>query len=219
MGRAITSRECDTDMADEGSAQQRGAEPPLSRRQQEQQRQQPEEVEEEKEQVQGERGERRAGEVPARAPFPPFVGRPVGETSRRYVDDAQPTAGQARATPEVTRARRRDRLRDERFRREIFELFESTRGLLTRWTIGRYLKEYRDPRQNTISVVTLDTAATAGEGLRLLAQANILSAPVVDTDRLLVRAAGSQKTISSRRDTKASATSPHIHEEIQPIIR
>lgn len=173
-------------MADEGSAQQKGAEPPLSQRQEQQRRPQQQPRQEEEEEVG--LGERRAYEVHASAPFPPVVGRPVGETARRYVDDAQPSEGRERAIPEVARARRRDRLRDERFRRDVFELFESTRGLLTRWTIGRYLKEYRDPRQNTSSVVTIDTAAKAGEGLSQLAQADILSAPVVDTDRLLVSA-------------------------------
>ena len=69
-------------MADEGSAEQKGAEPPLS--QQWQFRQQSKEEEEE--------------EAEARAPFPPFL-RPVSEMQRNYVDDQigapslQPTAG------------------------------------------------------------------------------------------------------------------------------
>ena len=116
-------------MSDEGSAQQKGAEPALKYPQEQQQR--------EHQQRQG--GERRREADPSGvAPFPPFVGRPVEEPARRYTDDdVQPmsamSAGRTRTpTTDAARARRRLRLRDERFRKEIFELFESTRGLLTR---------------------------------------------------------------------------------------
>ena len=160
-------------MADEGNAQQEGAEPSLSERRE--QRRQGEEDEGDEERELG------LGDVPT---FPPFVGRPVAQTARRYLE---PRTTQAFATSETPPAPSRDRRRDERFRREVFELFEAARGLLSRWTIGRYLREYRDPRQNTTSVVRLDNSATAGDGLRLLAQANILSAPVVDTKSLMVR--------------------------------
>ena len=180
-------------MADKGSAEQKGAEAPLSvaRAQEQQQLTQPEQVGERQKLVRS--LGRALGDdfafaaaylnftesvlnFPGVAPPPssPFVGTPVDERERRYVDDAQPTAGQARET--VTR-------------RDIFDLFEPTRRLLTRWTIGRYLREYRDPQQNTASVVTIDANATAGEGLGLLARANILSSPVVDTDKLLVSTA------------------------------
>ena len=115
-------------MSDEGSAQQKGAEPPLTYPEEQQQREQPQ---------QG--GERRRESDPSGvAPFPPFVGRPVEEPARRYTDDgvqqmSAMSAGRTRTpTTDAARARRRHRLRDERFRKEIFELFESTRGLLTR---------------------------------------------------------------------------------------
>ena len=81
--------------------------------------------------------------------------------------------------------------RDERFRREVFELFEGARQLLGRWSIGQFLKEYRG--QNTASVVCLDSSATAGDSLRLLAQAKVLSAPVVDTESLMVSERGRDK--------------------------
>jgi type II secretory pathway pseudopilin PulG len=86
---------------DEGSAQQKGAEAPLSN---------PREVREEQQQQQQQQQQRQQfpvseeDEVEApKSPFPPFIGRPVGEATRRYTDDAsQPTAGQARATPDAT---------------------------------------------------------------------------------------------------------------------
>ena len=74
-----------------------------------------------------------------------------------------------------------------------------------RWTIGRYLKEYREPSRNTTSVVTLDTSATAGDGLRLLARANILSAPVVDTESLMVR----ELELCTKRKKVSKSSPPH----------
>ena len=115
----------------------------------------------------------------------------MGERQRRYVEDGERSdAGAARER----------RFAGERFRREVFELFEATRGLLDRWTVGSYLKEYRDPNRRSSTVVTMDTSLTVGEGLTLLAHAGVLSAPVMDVDALLVSAAARARRAARRKD-------------------
>ena len=65
------------------------------------------------------------------------------------------------------------------------DCFAATRALLTRVTVGQLVEATRGTRGK---VRTLSVDATCGEALSLLAaEPSILSAPVVDLDRLLVR--------------------------------
>ena len=65
------------------------------------------------------------------------------------------------------------------------DCFTATRALLTRVTVGQLVEATRGTRGK---VRTLSVDATCGEALSLLAaEPSILSAPVVDLDRLLVR--------------------------------
>ena len=105
---------------------------------------------------------------------------PTPEGNRRYVDDL----AAARPPLRGSHPARGRNPRDARFRREVFDRFEGTRALLSRWTLGEYLSRYRHERT---AVVTIPTDATAGDALDILARRNILSAPVTDADALLVR--------------------------------
>ena len=105
---------------------------------------------------------------------------PTPEGNRRYVDDL----AAARPPLRGSHPARGRNPRDARFRREVFDRFEGTRALLSRWTLGEYLSRYRHERT---AVVTIPTDATAGDALDLLARRNILSAPITDVDALLVR--------------------------------
>jgi len=101
----------------------------------------------------------------------PFVGTPVSASKRRYVDPRAPPT-------------RRGRGRSTR-RREVFEQFETTRALLSRWTIGEFLRTYRGDAPRLVTTLSIDD--TVGDALATLARENILSAPVVDKDACLVR--------------------------------
>ena len=119
---------------------------------------------------------------------------PTPEGNRRYVDDL----AAARPPLRGSHPARGRNPRDARFRREVFDRFEGTRALLSRWTLGEYLSRYRHERT---AVVTIPTDATAGDALDLLARRNILSAPVTDADALLVRGVPSLARASSAEPT------------------
>ena len=101
---------------------------------------------------------------------------PTPETHRQYVDEKN---GKLR-----TAATSHDGA-DAKFRRAVFDLFAGTRALLTRVTVGDLIGQFRKRGK----VETLSVDATCGEALDLLAnpEPGILSAPVIDQDRLLVR--------------------------------
>ena len=102
---------------------------------------------------------------------------PTPEAHRQYVDEKNGKV-QTAATP-------RRGVADAKFRRAVFDCFAATRGLLTRITVGQLVEATRGTRGK---VRTLSVDATCGEALSLLAaEPSILSAPVVDLDRLLVR--------------------------------
>ena len=112
---------------------------------------------------------------------------PTPEPHRAYLDD--PPSRPSRST--LGAPRRGRELRDERFRREVFDLFEGARSLLSRWSLARFLREWKSrdrTKRAPAEVITIPTDATVGDALSLLARENILSAPVVDADRLRVRA-------------------------------
>ena len=92
---------------------------------------------------------------------------PTPEAHRQYVDEKNGKV-QTAAT-----------------RRGVADAFAATRALLTRVTVGQLVEATRGTRGK---VRTLSVDATYGEALSLLAaEPSILSAPVVDLDRLLVR--------------------------------
>ena len=96
---------------------------------------------------------------------------PTPEAHRQYVDEKN---------GKVQTAATRRGVADAKFR-----LFAATRALLTRVTVGQLVEATRGTRGK---VRTLSVDATCGEALSLLAaEPSILSAPVVDLDRLLVR--------------------------------
>ena len=96
---------------------------------------------------------------------------PTPEAHRQYVDEKN---------GKVQTAATRRGVADAKFR-----LFAATRALLTRVTVGQLVEATRGTR---VKVRTLSVDATCGEALSLLAaEPSILSAPVVDLDRLLVR--------------------------------
>ena len=135
---------------------------------------------------------------------------PTPEPHRAYVDD--PPSRPSRSTLGAPR-RGRD-LRDERFRREVFDLFEGARSLLSRWSLARFLREWKSrdrTKRAPAEVITIPTDATVGDALSLLARENILSAPVVDADRLRVRA--------RRRDARRPHPDPPPNVRPPPIPR
>ena len=96
---------------------------------------------------------------------------PTPEAHRQYVDEKN---------GKVQTAATRRGVADAKFRS-----FAATRALLTRVTVGQLVEATRGTRGK---VRTLSVDATCGEALSLLAaEPSILSAPVVDLDRLLVR--------------------------------
>lgn len=105
---------------------------------------------------------------------------PTPEAHRQYVDEkngkVQTAAIQKRGVADTKLFKRR---------RAVFACFAATRALLTRVTVGQLVEATRGTRGK---VRTLSVDATCGEALSLLAaEPSILSAPVVDLDRLLVR--------------------------------
>ena len=97
---------------------------------------------------------------------------PTPEAHRQYVDEKN---------GKVQTAATRRGVADAKFRRG----FAATRALLTRVTVGQLVEATRGTRGK---VRTMSVDATCGEALSLLAaEPSILSAPVVDLDRLLVR--------------------------------
>ena len=135
---------------------------------------------------------------------------PTPEPHRAYLDD--PPSRPSRSTLGAPR-RGRD-LRDERFRREVFDLFEGARSLLSRWSLARFLREWKSrdrTKRAPAEVITIPTDATVGDALSLLARENILSAPVVDADRLRVRA--------RRRDARRPPPDPPPNVRLPPTPR
>ena len=95
---------------------------------------------------------------------------PTPEAHRQYADEKN---------GKVQTAATRRGVADAKF------CFAATRALLTRVTVGQLVEATRGTRGK---VRTLSVDATCGEALSLLAaEPSILSAPVVDLDRLLVR--------------------------------
>ena len=100
---------------------------------------------------------------------------PTPEAHRQYVDEKN---------GKVQTAATRRGVADAKFWRRG-DCFAATRALLTRVTVGQLVEATRGTRGK---VRTLSVDATCGEALSLLAaEPSILSAPVVDLDRLLVR--------------------------------
>ena len=94
---------------------------------------------------------------------------PTPEAHRQYVDEKNGKVQTAATRRGVADAKR----------------FAATRALLTRVTVGQLVEATRGTRGK---VRTMSVDATCGEALSLLAaEPSILSAPVVDLDRLLVR--------------------------------
>ena len=99
---------------------------------------------------------------------------PPREAQRRYLDEALGVDIDAPTLPPSAAA--------THFRRDVFERFTQTRSVLSLWTVGRFIGEYRPHRP---AVITLDDNLTVEECLHVLRRAGILGAPVVNRDRLV----------------------------------